>query len=54
MLWGKFAQEKRILIDETKHLILKRSSFSPFSACRVFLDANIFQKQMTYLNEQGN
>jgi len=23
LLWGKFAQEKKVLIDETKHLILK-------------------------------
>src|SRR5437868_12965784 len=32
LLWGKFAQEKRVLIDETKHLILKAAHPSPLSA----------------------
>ena len=37
MLWGKFAQDKKILIDETKHLILKAAHPSPLSAlCRFF------------------
>jgi uracil-DNA glycosylase len=29
MLWGKFAQDKRMLIDETKHLVLRAAHPSP-------------------------
>ena len=32
LLWGKFAQEKKILIDERKHLILKAAHPSPHSS----------------------
>src|SRR5262245_18261189 len=32
LLWGKFAQEKRVLIDENKHLILRAAHPSPLSA----------------------
>ena len=31
LLWGKFAQEKKVLINETKHLILKAAHPSPLS-----------------------
>ncbi|MBO9571166.1 MAG: uracil-DNA glycosylase, partial [Chitinophagaceae bacterium] len=31
MLWGKYAQEKQPLIDETKHLVLKAAHPSPYS-----------------------
>ncbi len=36
LLWGKFAQEKQILIDETRHLLLKAAHPSPFSADKGF------------------
>ena len=49
LLWGKFAQEKRVLIDESKHLILRAAHPSPFQHMPVFLVANIFQKQMNGL-----
>jgi Uracil-DNA glycosylase (EC 3.2.2.-) len=45
LLWGKFAQEKQALIDETKHLVLKAAHPSPYSANNGFLDAAIFQNQ---------
>ena len=32
LLWGKFAQEKQMMIDDSKHLILKAAHPSPFSA----------------------
>ena len=32
LLWGKFAQEKRVLIDESKHCILRSVHPSPLSA----------------------
>ena len=45
LLWGKFAQEKKILIDESKHLVLKAAHPSPlsitgFSGCRHFSKTN--------------
>ncbi len=45
LLWGKFAQEKQELVDETKHLVLKAAHPSPYSAdrfygCRHFSKAN--------------
>ncbi|MER3499163.1 MAG: uracil-DNA glycosylase [Chitinophagaceae bacterium] len=47
MLWGRFAQEKAKLIDESKHLILKAAHPSPLSisgflGCRHFSKANEF------------
>ena len=36
MLWGNFAQQKAVLIDETKHTILKAAHPSPFSAYNGF------------------
>jgi uracil-DNA glycosylase len=46
LLWGAFAQAKEVLIDSSKHLILKAAHPSPFSAhkgffgCRHFSIAN--------------
>jgi uracil-DNA glycosylase len=34
LLWGAFAQGKKSLIDEKKHLILETTHPSPFSAYR--------------------
>jgi uracil-DNA glycosylase len=34
LLWGSFAQSKRYLIDESKHIVLETSHPSPFSANR--------------------
>src|SRR5436853_4479808 len=31
LLWGKFAQEKQALVDETKHMVLRAAHPSPFS-----------------------
>jgi uracil-DNA glycosylase len=44
MLWGKFAQEKRTLIDEKKHLILKAAHPSPLSAHNGFFGCQHFSK----------
>ena len=46
LLWGKFAQEKQALVDETRHLVLKAAHPSPFSQTEGFSGANIFQKPM--------
>lgn len=49
LLWGKFAQSKSILIDPKKHLILKSTHPSPFSAYRGFLGCKHFSKTNDYL-----
>jgi len=53
ILWGKFAQEKAILIDSSKHLILKSSHPSPFSAHNGFFGCKHFSKTNYFLNKKG-
>ncbi|MEO7393924.1 MAG: uracil-DNA glycosylase [Chitinophagaceae bacterium] len=53
LLWGKFAQEKRILIDETKHCILRSVHPSPLSAHAGFMGCKHFSKTNTYLMSKG-
>lgn len=51
LLWGRFAQEKQVLIDETKHHVLKAAHPSPFSAER-FYGCKHFSKTNEYLVQQ--
>ncbi|HTE30926.1 MAG TPA: uracil-DNA glycosylase [Chryseolinea sp.] len=53
ILWGKFAQEKRVLIDETKHLVLKSAHPSPLSAFAGFFGSKSFSKANAYLVKNG-
>jgi uracil-DNA glycosylase len=53
LLWGKFAQEKQVLIDETKHLVLKAAHPSPFSADKGFFGCRHFSKTNGYLMKNG-
>jgi uracil-DNA glycosylase len=53
LLWGKFAQEKQALIDETKHLVLKAAHPSPFSANNGFFGCRHFSKTNEYLMQNG-
>jgi uracil-DNA glycosylase len=53
MLWGKFAQEKQVLIDETKHLVLKAAHPSPLSAYAGFFGCRHFSKANEYLVRNG-
>ena len=53
MLWGAFAQKKEVLIDATKHLILKSAHPSPLSAHRGFLGNNHFKLANEYLKKQS-
>ena len=53
LLWGKFAQEKQALIDETKHLVLKAAHPSPFSANNGFFGCRHFSKTNDYLVKNG-
>lgn len=54
ILWGKHAQTKEAMIDETKHLILKAPHPSPLSAYRGFFGSRPFSKTNTYLIERRN
>jgi len=51
--WGKFAQEKQVLIDETKHLVLKAAHPSPYSANAGFFGCRHFSKTNEYLMKNG-
>jgi len=53
LLWGRFAQEKEALIDSSRHLILKATHPSPFSADRGFFGCRHFSKCNEYLEQKG-
>ena len=53
LLWGKFAQEKQALIDETKHGLFKAAHPSPFSADKGFFGCRHFSKTNEYLTSNG-
>ncbi|MBK7679481.1 MAG: uracil-DNA glycosylase [Chitinophagaceae bacterium] len=53
LLWGKFAQEKRVLIDESKHCILRSVHPSPLSAHAGFFGCKHFSKTNAYLVSKG-
>lgn len=53
LLWGRFAQEKQGLIDETKHLVLKAAHPSPFSAEKGFFGCRHFSRTNEYLVSHG-
>lgn len=53
MLWGKFAQDKQVLIDGTQHHILKAAHPSPFSADKGFFGCKHFSKANELLMKQG-
>jgi uracil-DNA glycosylase len=52
-LWGKFAEQKQVLIDETKHFVLKAAHPSPFSADKGFFGCKHFSKTNELLANQG-
>lgn len=53
LLWGKFAQDKQGLIDETKHHVLKAAHPSPFSADKGFFGCRHFSKTNELLMQEG-
>jgi uracil-DNA glycosylase len=53
LLWGKFAEQKQTLIDETKHFVLKAAHPSPFSADKGFFGCKHFSKTNELLAKQG-
>lgn len=53
LLWGKFAQAKAELIDQTKHHILKAAHPSPYSADNGFFGCHHFSKTNDILKKEG-
>jgi uracil-DNA glycosylase len=49
MLWGRFAQSKAPLIDESRHLVLQAPHPSPLSAYRGFFGCGHFSQANAYL-----
>lgn len=49
ILWGKYAQAKQSLIDQSKHLVLTAPHPSPFSAHSGFLGCKHFSRTNEYL-----
>ena len=54
MLCGKSAQDKQVLIDETKHFVLKAAHPSPYSADKGFFGCRHFSKTNEYLVKKWN
>ncbi len=53
VLWGKFAQDKQVLIDATKHHILKAVHPSPLSAYNGFFGCKHFSRINQLLMKNG-
>ncbi|MCB0736123.1 MAG: uracil-DNA glycosylase [Bacteroidetes bacterium] len=53
LLWGKFAQGKKELINSEKHLVLEAAHPSPFSANAGFFGCRHFSKCNKYLQQFG-
>ncbi len=53
ILWGAYAQKKSVLIDHSKHLVLKAVHPSPLSVYRGFFGSKHFSKSNAYLEEHG-
>ena len=53
LLWGKYAQAKITLIDQSKHFVLTAPHPSPFSANRGFFGCRHFSKANHLLEENG-
>ena len=51
VLWGAYAQKKSVLIDESKHLVLKGIHPSPLSAHRGFFGSKPFSLINQYLKK---
>jgi len=54
LLWGKYARNKKVLIDRGKHLILEAPHPSPYSAGYGFFGCKHFSKANEYLIKNGS
>lgn len=53
ILWGAYAQKKGVVIDDQKHLVIKSTHPSPFSAYNGFFGSQPFSKCNNYLSLFG-
>lgn len=53
ILWGNYAQKKGLVIDESKHLVIKSTHPSPFSAYNGFFGSKPFSQCNAYLILNG-
>lgn len=53
LLWGKYAQNKKVLIDGNKHHIIEAPHPSPLSAYRGFMGCKAFSKTNELLIKSG-
>ncbi|MBN2807515.1 MAG: uracil-DNA glycosylase [Prolixibacteraceae bacterium] len=53
LLWGAYAQQKKLLIDASKHLLLESVHPSPLSASRGFFGNHHFSQCNQYLAAHG-
>lgn len=53
MLWGAYAQKKHLLIDGSKHQIIRSAHPSPFAADRGFFGSRPFSKANAFLKSKG-
>lgn len=53
ILWGRYAQNKSVLIDASKHLILTAAHPSPYSAANGFFGCKHFSTTNEYLKTHG-
>ncbi|MEX0982686.1 MAG: uracil-DNA glycosylase [Bacteroidales bacterium] len=53
LLWGKYAQAKRPLIDPARHLVLQAAHPSPFSVYNGFFGCKHFSETNKFLKDNG-
>ncbi len=53
ILWGKYAQSKKTLIDQKKHYIIESAHPSPLSAYAGFFGSKPFSQTNEYLSRHG-
>jgi len=53
LLWGAYAQKKGVMIDTSRHLVIRSVHPSPLSAYRGFFGSRPFSKVNEFLKQQG-
>mgnify|MGYP001597086743 FL=1 len=53
MLWGRYAQNKGLMIPRSRHLVLEAAHPSPFSAHSGFFGSHHFSQANAYLDEHN-
>ncbi|MDH5426474.1 MAG: uracil-DNA glycosylase, partial [Gammaproteobacteria bacterium] len=53
ILWGGYAQKKGVMIDDTRHLVIRSPHPSPLSAYRGFFGSQPFSQVNKFLKQHG-